>query len=76
MRAERLLETAIYGHDLTALEQFCVELLGLEPVARTPGCNVVLRCGTTVALERTRLSPGGSHPSRRLTISGAGSTHG
>jgi len=50
MRVERLLETAIYGPDLDALEQFYVELLGLEPVARTPGRNVVLRCGASALI--------------------------
>lgn len=45
MRAARLLETAIYGPDLEQLERFYVDLLGLEPVARAPGRNVVLRCG-------------------------------
>jgi catechol 2,3-dioxygenase-like lactoylglutathione lyase family enzyme len=45
LRIERLLETAIYGSDLHALEQFYVGILGLEPLARTPGRNVVLRCG-------------------------------
>jgi catechol 2,3-dioxygenase-like lactoylglutathione lyase family enzyme len=33
VRVERLLETAIYGPDLEALERFYVELFGLEPVA-------------------------------------------
>jgi catechol 2,3-dioxygenase-like lactoylglutathione lyase family enzyme len=44
-RALGLLETAVYGKDLAAMERFYVEVMGLEPVARTPGRNVVLRCG-------------------------------
>jgi ketosteroid isomerase-like protein/catechol 2,3-dioxygenase-like lactoylglutathione lyase family enzyme len=43
--ARGLLETAVYGPDLPALERFYVEVFGLEPVARTAGRNVVLRCG-------------------------------
>lgn len=45
MRAPALLETAIYGSDLPAMERFYLEVFGLETVARTPGRNVVLRCG-------------------------------
>jgi hypothetical protein len=42
VRAERLLETAIYGPDLNVLEQFYVELLGLEPgLSSSPRHSVV-----------------------------------
>jgi len=65
MRVNRLLETAIYGPDLDALEQFYVELLGLEPVARTPGRNVVLRCGAAALIlfnPAASGTPGGPFP--------------
>jgi catechol 2,3-dioxygenase-like lactoylglutathione lyase family enzyme len=50
VRVERLLETAVYGPDLLTLEAFYVQVLGLEPVARTPGRNVVLRCGAAALI--------------------------
>lgn len=65
MRIERLLETAIYGQDLEALERFYVDLLGLEPVARTPGRNVVLRCGASALIlfdPAASGAPGGPFP--------------
>ena len=65
MRAERLLETAIYGTDLDALERFYVDLLGLEPVARTAGRNVVLRCGPAALIlfnPAASSAPGGPFP--------------
>ena len=65
MRVERLLETAVYGPDLDALEQFYVGLLGLEPVARTPGRNVVLRCGASALIlfdPAASGAPGGLFP--------------
>jgi catechol 2,3-dioxygenase-like lactoylglutathione lyase family enzyme len=45
MQVSGLLESALYGTDLAALERFYVEVFGLAPIARTEGCNVVLRCG-------------------------------
>ena len=65
MRVERLLETAIYGSDLDALERFYVEIFGLEPVARTPGRNVVLRCGASALIlfdPSASGAPGGLFP--------------
>lgn len=65
MRVERLLETAIYGPDLESLERFYVELLGLEPVARTAGRNVVLRCGAAALIlfdPTASCMPGGPFP--------------
>jgi catechol 2,3-dioxygenase-like lactoylglutathione lyase family enzyme len=65
LRAERLLETAIYGPDLEALERFYVTVLGLEPVARTPGRNVVLRCGPAALIlfdPAASSAPGGPFP--------------
>ena len=50
MRVARILETCVYGPDLDALERFYVRLLGLEPVARTAGRNVALRCGDAVLI--------------------------
>jgi catechol 2,3-dioxygenase-like lactoylglutathione lyase family enzyme len=65
VRAERLLEAAIYGPDLDTLERFYVELLGLEPIARTPGRNVVLRCGAAALIlfdPAASGTPGGPFP--------------
>lgn len=65
MRIDRLLETAIYGPDLEALERFYVGLLGLEPVARTPGRNSVLRCGAAALIlfdPAASGTPGGLFP--------------
>src|SRR5690606_34029729 len=45
MRVSGLLEAAVYGEDLAALEKFYVEVFGLEPIARTEARNVVLRAG-------------------------------
>jgi len=50
VRAEALLETAIYGTDIEALERFYVELLGLERIAGTAGRNAVLRCGSSIII--------------------------
>ena len=50
LRADALLETAIYGTDIDALERFYIELLGLEPIARTAGRNAVLRCGSSILI--------------------------
>jgi catechol 2,3-dioxygenase-like lactoylglutathione lyase family enzyme len=60
-----LLETAIYGPDLGSLERFYVDLLGLEPVARTAGRNVVFRCGAAALIlfdPAASGEPGGPFP--------------
>ena len=65
MRIERLLEVAVYGPDLGILERFYVGVLGLEPVARTPGRNIVLRCGSAAVILFTpsaSLEEGGRFP--------------
>jgi catechol-2,3-dioxygenase len=50
MRVSGFLEAAIYGPDLQTLEPFYVEVFGLEPVTRTVGRNVVLRCGQSALI--------------------------
>ena len=50
MRVPGLLEAALYGPDLEALERFYVDVFGLAPVARAPGRNVVLRCGCAAVI--------------------------
>jgi catechol 2,3-dioxygenase-like lactoylglutathione lyase family enzyme len=45
LRVSGFLEAAVYGGDIAELERFYVDVFGLEPVARTEGRNVVLRCG-------------------------------
>lgn len=65
MRVPALLEAAVYGPDLEALERFYVGVLGLEPVVRTPGRNVVLRCGTAAVIlfdPAVTIGEGGAFP--------------
>ncbi|MGZ8492059.1 MAG: VOC family protein [Gemmatirosa sp.] len=65
MRVSGLLEAAVYGPDLDALERFYVDVLGLAPVARTPGRNVVLRCGAAAVIlfdPSASSQPGGLFP--------------
>jgi catechol 2,3-dioxygenase-like lactoylglutathione lyase family enzyme len=50
MRVSGLLEAAVYGEDIAALERFYVDVFGLEPVARTEGRNVVLRAGRSAVI--------------------------
>jgi catechol 2,3-dioxygenase-like lactoylglutathione lyase family enzyme len=71
LRAEALLETAIYGTDIEALERFYIELLGLEPIARTAGRNAVLRCGSSVLIlfnHAASSAPGGLFPPHGATL--------
>jgi catechol 2,3-dioxygenase-like lactoylglutathione lyase family enzyme len=60
-----ILEAAIYGSDLDALEQFYVDVFGMEPIAHTAGRNTMLRCGHSVIIlfdpART-IQPGGTIP--------------
>jgi catechol-2,3-dioxygenase len=65
MQVAGLLEAAIYGEDLVALERFYVEVCGLQPVARTDGRNVVLRCGSAALIlfnPTASEAPGGQFP--------------
>ncbi|MGZ8412314.1 MAG: VOC family protein [Gemmatirosa sp.] len=65
MRVSGLLEAAVYGPDLDALARFYVDVLGLAPVARTPGRNVVLRCGAAAVIlfdPSASSQPGGLFP--------------
>lgn len=45
-----ILETAIYGPDLAALEQFYCDVLGLEVILRAERRITALRCGTSALL--------------------------
>lgn len=60
-----ILEAAVYGADLAALEQFYVRVLGMARIAHTAGRNTMLRCGHSVVIlfdpERT-IEPGGTIP--------------
>jgi len=65
MRVSGLLEAAVYGEDLAALEKFYVEVFGLEPIARTEARNVVLRAGRSALIlfdPRTSTERGGPFP--------------
>jgi catechol 2,3-dioxygenase-like lactoylglutathione lyase family enzyme len=50
MRVRGLLEAAVYGPDVDALERFYVDVLGLEVLARHTGRLTTLRCGSTALL--------------------------
>jgi catechol 2,3-dioxygenase-like lactoylglutathione lyase family enzyme len=50
MRARSLLEHAIYGADLPALERFYTEVFGLELLTRAGDRLTALRCGQLVLL--------------------------
>jgi catechol 2,3-dioxygenase-like lactoylglutathione lyase family enzyme len=50
VRVRGLLEHAIYGADLPALERFYVEVFGLELLTRADNRLVALRCGSAVLL--------------------------
>ncbi len=45
-----VLEVAVYGSDLPALERFYVHVFGLEPIARGGDRNIMLRCGHAVVI--------------------------
>ncbi len=45
-----VLEAAVYGEDLAALERFYAEVLGMEAIARKQGRNVMMRCGQSVVI--------------------------
>lgn len=65
MRVSGLLEAAIYGDDIAALERFYVDVFGLEPIARTEGRNVVLRAGRSAVIlfdPAASTAPGGMFP--------------
>jgi catechol 2,3-dioxygenase-like lactoylglutathione lyase family enzyme len=47
---EKIVETAIYGDDLPAMEAFYREVLGLEFISRLEGRHTFLRAGTSVLL--------------------------
>ena len=45
-----VLETVVYAVDLDAAERFYAEVLGLQPISRTPGRSVFFRSGPGVFL--------------------------
>ena len=61
MSPEGILETVIYGRDLTSIEAFYRDVLGLEPFASVAGRHLFYRCGNQVLLvfnpEATRVPP-------------------
>lgn len=72
-RVAGLLEAAVYGPDLDALERFYVDVLGLAPIARTAGRNVVLRAGNAALIlfdPAASAAGGGDYPAHGS--SGAG----
>lgn len=65
MHTPPLLEAALYGPDLAALERFYVELIGLPVLLRSEGRLVALRAGHTTLLlfdPAVTSKPGGMIP--------------
>ncbi len=62
MKLEKILETALYVHDLAQAEKFYVDILNLEVVRKTPNRDIFLRCGNTMLLlfnpEATKIDGG------------------
>lgn len=50
MRANRIVETCLYGEDLAAMREFYVKLLGREPFTEAEGRHVFFKCGKGVFL--------------------------
>ena len=50
MRANSVLETALYVNDLPAAERFYSQVLGLELYSREEGRHVFFRCGNAMLL--------------------------
>lgn len=50
LRADAILETVVYCHDLDAAERFYTSVLRLEKIASQPGRHVFFRCGDGVFL--------------------------
>jgi catechol 2,3-dioxygenase-like lactoylglutathione lyase family enzyme len=47
MTPDGILETVLYAKDLTVIEGFYRDVLGLEPFAKAPGRHLFYRCGGT-----------------------------
>lgn len=76
MKLTKIMETALYVHDLEEAEQFYVGILGLDIVKRsssTPARDLFLRCGDTMLLlfnpELTKID-GGRVPTHGATGEG------
>ena len=50
MRAQGVLEAALYASDLGAAETFYADVLGLEAIGKVEGRHVFFRCGDAVVL--------------------------
>ncbi len=50
MKAEGILETAIYAEDINAAEAFYTDVFGLQVVVKVPETFVFLRCGSQMLL--------------------------
>jgi catechol 2,3-dioxygenase-like lactoylglutathione lyase family enzyme len=50
MRTTGVLESCLYATDLTAVEQFYTDVIGLELISREQGRHVFFRCGESVVL--------------------------
>lgn len=75
MRAQGILETAIYAEDLEAAETFYRRVFGLECLRRLEGQFVFLRCGPALLLifdPRASARPDPSNPIPRHGATGPG----
>lgn len=50
IRAQRILETALYAPDLQVAERFYTSVFGLEIITRFPPRGIALRCGADALL--------------------------
>ncbi len=50
MTPQGILETILYAPDLGAIEDFCRDVLGMEPYAKREGRQVFYRCGDQMLL--------------------------
>ncbi|VDC33221.1 Glyoxalase-like domain protein [Pseudogemmobacter humi] len=68
MRADAILETALYAEDLAAAEAFYGGLLGLEVVLRQPGRHVFFRAGPVILLVFDPRATSETDPGARLPV--------
>lgn len=68
MKAEKILETALYVTDLEAAEVFYTSVLGLKIHSKEPGRHIFLYCGSSMLLL--------FNPARTINSSGKVPSHG
>jgi len=62
MKINKIVEAALYVHDIDEAESFYTKVLGLEKIDKTPERDLFLRCGDTVLIlfnpEKTKIDGG------------------